>query len=154
MGINPWPIHQSRSDRRRFRASHPPAGFQDHKRRFSMNYYNLLAFLILLLISLGLTVGIWAAIARNLRGLLDQAMKLPDGTTFYLRTFLIGLLLAAAAGALGTEFSFKPTDPFMEYVWRIGSGLQNVCQYLFIFVLVYILLITVLVAVLRKKHEQ
>jgi len=116
--------------------------------------YDLMGFVILLLISLGLTYAIWAAVSKSLQGLLNQVVKLPDGTAFYLRTFLIGLLLAAAAGAVGTVFNLKADAPFMEYVWRVASGLESVCQYFFGFLLGYLVLITVLVAVLRAKHEQ
>jgi hypothetical protein len=116
--------------------------------------YNLAGFGILLVISLGLTFAIWAAVSKSLQGLLNQVVKLPDGTEFYLRTFLIGLLLAAAAGGVGTVFDLKAGEPFMEYVWKVASGLESVCQYFFGFLLGYLVLITVLVAVLRSRHEQ
>jgi hypothetical protein len=119
-----------------------------------MTTYNLAGYLILLLISLVLTFVIWAAVSKSLQGLLNQVVKLPDGTSFYLRTFLIGLLLAAAAGGVGTVFEFKAGDPFMEYVWKVASGFESVCQYFFGFLLGYLVLVTVLVAVLRAKHEQ
>ena len=71
-----------------------------------------------------------------------------------MRTFLIGLLLAAAAGGFGTVFNFKAADPFMEYVWRVAGGLEGVFECLLGFLLGYLVLITVLVAVLRSRHEQ
>jgi hypothetical protein len=119
-----------------------------------MGPQNLAGFVILLALSLVLTFAIWALVSKSLESLLNQALKLPDGTTFYLRSFLIGLLLAAFAGGFGTAFDLKPSDPFMEYVWRVGAGLKEVCQYSFGFLLVYLILITILVAVLRAKHEQ
>ena len=90
-----------------------------------MSAYNLTGFVILLVLSLLLMFAIWALLSKTLQVLLNQALKLPDGTKFYLRSFLIGLLLAALAGALGTTFNFKPSDPFMEYVWKAASGLQG-----------------------------
>jgi uncharacterized integral membrane protein len=119
-----------------------------------MASHNVAGFVILLALSLLLAFAIWALVSKSLQSLLDQALKLPDGTTFYLRSFLLGLLLAAFAGALGTTFNFKPGDPFMEYVWKVGAGLQGVCEYFFGFLLGYLVLVTVLVAVLRAKHEQ
>ena len=119
-----------------------------------MSSHNLAGLVILLALSLLLTFAVWALVSKSLRGLLKQALKLPDGTTFYLRSFLLGLLLAAFAGSLGTTFNFKPSDPFMEYVWRVAGGLQQVCEYFFGFLLGYLVLVTVLVAVLRAKHEQ
>jgi len=116
--------------------------------------HNLAGFVILLLLSLGLTFVIWAAVSKSLRGLLNEVVKLPAGTTFYLRTLLIGLLLAAAAGGIGTVFNLKADDHFMEYVWKVASGLESVCEYFFGFLLGYLALVTVLVAVLRSRHEQ
>jgi len=39
----------------------------------------------------------------------------------------------------------------MEYVWAVASGLQDVCQNLLIVLLVYVALVTVLMAALRRK---
>ena len=119
-----------------------------------MGPHNLAGFLILLALSLVLTFAIWALMSKSLQSLLNEALKLPDGTTFYLRSFHLGLLLAAFAGALGTAFELKPDAPFMEYVWRVAAGLQGVCEFFFGFLLAYLALVTVLVAVLRAKHEQ
>jgi hypothetical protein len=119
-----------------------------------MTPHNLAGFAILFALSLVLAFAIWALVSKSLQSLLNQALKLPDGTTFYLRSFLLGLLLAALAGALGTTFTFKLGDPFMEYVWKVAAGLQGVCQFLFGFLLGYLVLVTILVAVLRAKHEQ
>jgi hypothetical protein len=119
-----------------------------------MSGNNLVGFVILLSLSLLLTFAIWALVSKSLQDLLNQALKLPDGTTFYLRSFLLGLLLAALGGGLGTTFNLKPGDPFMEYVWRVVAGLHEACQYFFAFLLGYLVLVTILVAVLRAKHEQ
>jgi len=119
-----------------------------------MSAHNLTGFVILLALSLILTFTIWALVSKSLQGLLNQALKLPDGTTFYLRSFLIGLLLAAFAGALGTTFNFKPSDPFMEYVWKVAAGLHEACELCLGLLLGYLVLVTILVAVLRAKHEQ
>ncbi len=119
-----------------------------------MSLQNLAGFVILLALSLALSFAIWALVSKSLESLLNQALKLPDGTTFYLRTFLIGLLLAASAGAFGTTFDLKPSDHLMEYVWKVAAGLQGVCEYFLGFLLVYLILITILVAVLRARHEQ
>jgi aminopeptidase N len=43
---------------------------------------------------------------------------------------------------------------FMEYVWKVAAGLEGVCSYSLGFLLCYLILVTVLVAALRAKHEQ
>lgn len=40
----------------------------------------------------------------------------------------------------------------MEYVWSVASGLQEVFQNLLIVLLVYVGLVTVLLAALRRKQ--
>jgi hypothetical protein len=119
-----------------------------------MTSQNLAGFVILLALALVLAWVIRALVSKSLEGLLSEVLKLPDGATFYARCFSLGLLLAALAGALGTSFALKPSDPFMEYVWKVAAGLQSVCEYFFAFLLGYLVLVTVLVAVLRAKHEQ
>jgi ABC-type dipeptide/oligopeptide/nickel transport system permease component len=119
-----------------------------------MNPQNLTGFSVLLVLSLAVAFAIWVAVSKSLQSLLNQTLKIPDGTTFYLRSFLTGLLLAALAGGFDVVFDFKPGSPFMEYAWRVASGLENVLSYSLGFLLVYLVLVTVLAAVLRAKHEQ
>jgi len=119
-----------------------------------MDASNVAGFVILLALALVLAWVIQALVSKNLEGLLGEILKLPDGTTFYARCFSLGLFLAALAGALGTNFTLKPSDPFMEYVWKVAGGLQSVCEYFFAFLLAYLVLVTILAAALRAKHEQ
>ena len=118
-----------------------------------MTFYNLLGFLILLVLAFGLAAVIWAAVSKSLHGLLDHVVKLPDGTVFYMRIFLIGLLLAAASGSVDTVFDFKSDAHFMEYVWQIAAGLRDVFMNTLWYLVGYLALITVLAAVLRPRRE-
>jgi uncharacterized membrane protein len=115
---------------------------------------NLAGLVVLLGLSLLVLLAIWGLLSKSLKGLLNQVLKLADGTTFYLRSFFLCLLLAALAGSLGTTFDVKPGAPLMEYVWKVAGGLHDVCGYIFAFLLGYLALVTVLVTVLRARHEQ
>jgi len=86
-----------------------------------------------------------------LRGLLDETLGLPPATAFYVRAFVIVLALVIISGTLGTHSDFKNSPHFMEYVWAAAGRLQDVFQNLFIVLLVYVGLITVLMAALRRK---
>ena len=58
--------------------------------------------------------------------------------------------VAAVLGAGHADL--KDGAHFMEYVWSVASGLQDVFQNLVIALLVYVTLITVLMAALRRKQ--
>ena len=61
---------------------------------------NMCAFVALLSISVGTAAVIYALVSKSLGALLDEVIRLPSGTTFYLRLFLTGLVLRRTAGAL------------------------------------------------------
>jgi hypothetical protein len=89
----------------------------------------------------------------GLRGMLEDVTGLPAATEFYLRSFLLVIVLVALAAVLGAGHTdLKEGAHFMEYVWSVAAGLQDVFQNLMIVLLVYAGLITVLIASLRRKH--
>jgi len=118
-----------------------------------MLLYNLLGFVVLIVVSVGIAVLIYQLLHRDLRDLLSPALKIPGGTSFYLRALLIVLLFSALAGSVGKEFSLKPESAFIEYVWAINSGLKDVFQNSLLSLLGYLALITVVVATLKPKNE-
>jgi uncharacterized membrane protein (UPF0182 family) len=118
-----------------------------------MLLYNLLAFLVLVVVSLGIALLIYRLLRGDLRDLLSPALKIPGGTSFFLRALLIVLLFSALAGSIGKEFSLKAEARFIEYVWSINSGLKDVFQNSLLSLLGYLVLITVLVATLKPKNE-
>ena len=112
---------------------------------------------IVVLISLVIAVVLLVLVDRllrpGLRGLLEDVTGLPPATEFYLRAFLLAIVLVVLAAVLGANHAdIKDGGHFMEYVWSIASGLQDVFQNLMIVLLVYAGLITVLMASLRRKH--
>jgi len=112
---------------------------------------------IVFLVSLVIVVLLLALIDRllrpSLRGLLEEVTGLPAATEFYLRAFVLVIVLVALAALVGAGHTdLKDGAHFMEYVWSVASGLQDVLQNLLIVLLVYVGLITVLMAALRRKH--
>jgi hypothetical protein len=113
---------------------------------------------IAILASLVVVVLVLALIDRvlrpSLRGLLEDVTGLPAATQFYLRAFLMVIVLVALAAVLGQAHTdLKDGAHFMEYVWSVASGLQDVFQNLMIVLLVYVGLITVLMAALRRRQS-
>jgi hypothetical protein len=97
---------------------------------------------------------IYFIIQRSLRELLNEVIRLSSCTIFYMRILLIGLLLICLSGALDDKFPLSNNAAFMEYVWKAADGFSLVFGMTCFFITVYLLLITILVTVLRRNHDQ
>lgn len=115
---------------------------------------NILAFIVLFVLSIGSMLLIFSLFRKSLRSLLNEVIKISSATTFYLRALLIILIFIALSSVLSIELDLESEAPFMEYVWEIGDGLSSVLGMTSIYLAVYFVLITILVAVLRRKDVQ
>jgi hypothetical protein len=117
-----------------------------------MPAYNAAAFLFDLLISVGLVLLIYTLLGRSLRELLDKTIRLPAGSTFYMRALVVVLLCGALTKVI-SGIHQKPGDHFMEYVWAVARDTSNVFDNLIVILLIYVGIVTVLVVVLKPKNE-
>ncbi len=115
---------------------------------------NTYAFLALLVLSAALALGLFLSLRDALQGLLQRTVRLPDGVTFYLRSLFVLLFFSALGGALGITFDLKPGSHFMEYVWKVASGLSNILQPMLLYLGGYLVLTTILLATLKIKDDQ
>ena len=115
---------------------------------------NLIAFLILLAFSVAIPTILFLLLRSSLCDLLRHTLKLHAGVTFYLRSFLLVLYLASLAGAIGISFDLKPEAHFMEYVWKGAAGVSSSIQSLVLFISIYLVLITILIATLKVKVDE
>ncbi|HET6177018.1 MAG TPA: hypothetical protein VFE61_08815 [Candidatus Sulfotelmatobacter sp.] len=112
-----------------------------------------IAFLASLVVVVGVVAFVDRLLRPSLRGLLEEATGLPAATDFYLRAFGIVVILVSLAAVIGAGHTdLKDGAHFMEYVWSVAGGLQDVFQNLLIVLLVYVGLVTVLMAALRRNH--
>jgi hypothetical protein len=115
---------------------------------------NLIAFLILLAFAVAIPTILFLLLRSSLCDLLRHTLKLQSGVTFYLRSFLLVLYLAALSGAIGISFDLKPESHLMEYVWKGAAGLSSSLQNLVLFISVYLVLVTILIATLKVKVDE
>ena len=115
---------------------------------------NISSFVVLIAISIAISLLVYILARKSLRDLLEEVIKLPSGTTFYMRLFLIGLIFIALSSALDREFNLKEGSAFMEYVWKIADGLSSVFGITCLFITGYLVLITILIVVLRHRHDE
>lgn len=114
----------------------------------------LLAFLVLLMLSLAVPFILFLPLRASLRELLRHTVRLEAGVTFYLRSFLLVLFLSALSAAVGISFDLKPDSHFMQYVWKVAGGLSNTLENTLPYVAIYVVLITILVATLKTKDDK
>ncbi|HUM03962.1 MAG TPA: hypothetical protein VLT90_00780 [Terriglobales bacterium] len=111
-----------------------------------------IAFLASLIVVTGLLVTVDRLLRPSLRELLGSVTGLPAATEFYLRAFALVIIFVAVAAVIGAGHTDLKADArFMEYVWSVASGLQEVFQNLLIVLLVYVGFMTVLLAALRRR---
>ena len=115
---------------------------------------NISGLAVLVILSLGTAVLVWGLVRRSLRDLLDEVVRLPSATIFYSRLFLIGLLFLAIASAIGSPFDLPPEAKFMQYVWKVAGALSPLFALICLYTMGYLLLVTILVAVLRRRHDE
>ena len=111
-----------------------------------------IAFLATLVVSILIVALIDRLLRPGLRGLLEEIVALPAATEFYLRAFAIVIVLVALGSVVDTNSDLKDGARFMEYVWAIADRLKHAFEGLLAVLLVYVGLITVLMAALRRRQ--
>ncbi len=114
---------------------------------------NTVATLVQFAVLLGAAVGIYAGLSKGLRELLDKLLKLPAGTTFYLRSFALVLVFVALEEAL-SPIDLDPSSAFMEFVWAEARTISSALGKFYVVLMVYLGLVTVLTAVLRRRDAE
>jgi len=112
------------------------------------------AFLVLLVVSLVVPTILFLLLRDSLRELLKHTVRLPAGVTFYLRAFLLVLYLAALSVAVGTSFDLPAGSHAMQYVWKGADGVSSAMEATLLFVGIYLVVVTILIATLKIKDEQ
>ncbi len=111
-----------------------------------------IASLFTLALGLGVAWIVYTILARSLRELLDQVIRMPAGTTFYLRSLALVVTFISLS-----KFVISPSDTqthFMDHVWLVASAVSSMFEDVAYVVLFYLLLITVVLVVLKPKNER
>ena len=112
------------------------------------------AFLVLLVVSLVVPTILFLLLRDSLRELLEHTVKLPGGVTFYLRSFQLVLYLSALSVAVGTSFDLPAGSHAMQYVWKGADGVSSTMQMTLLFVGIYVVVVTILIATLKIKDDK
>ena len=112
---------------------------------------NILSFVILFLLGSGCVVVSYLLIKSQLKKVLDDLIRLPAATALFDRILLLTLSFSALSSIFEIPFNLKSDAASMEYVWKIGDGLAKVFTGQLLISLAFILLITIVIAVHKKK---
>ncbi|HEV2196339.1 MAG TPA: hypothetical protein VGR55_12220 [Candidatus Acidoferrum sp.] len=118
-----------------------------------MPAYNAVAFFFDVAISVGIVLALYALLGKSLRELLDKTVRLPAGSSFYMRALIL-ILLCTALSKVINGIHQKPDAHFMEYVWAVAGDISNVFENVFGVLLAYVAIVTILVVVLKPKNGQ
>jgi hypothetical protein len=117
-----------------------------------MEIYRTIASLVTLILGLGIAWIVYAILAKSLRELLDQIVRMPAGTAFYLRSLgLVVVFISLSKFALSLN---DAQTHFMDYVWAVANAVGSMLDSLAYIVFAYLVLITVIVVVLKPKNER
>jgi len=114
----------------------------------------LVGFFALLVTSVAVVTFLYALLRPSLKHLLRQTLALPSAVSFYLRSFLLVLLLSGLSAALAISFDMKPGVHFMEYVWKEAEGLASIFEKILLLFALFLVLVTVLIATLKIKNDE
>ncbi len=110
--------------------------------------------LVLVVTAVVISLLLYLLLRWCLRDILDEVVGLPAARRFYLRTLLLVLILVAVASTIDNSVSVDAGDPFMTVVWEIAESLQVFFISLVFVLMTYAVLLTILVAALRRRNEQ
>ncbi len=111
-------------------------------------------FVALIIVAIIFAVLLFRLLRDSLRGTLGHTIKAPAGIDFFMRSFFLVILLASLSAAIGTSIDLKPDAQFMEYVWKYADGLASVFERTSWFVMIYLALVTILIATLKIKNDE
>ncbi|HVM81488.1 MAG TPA: hypothetical protein VMU06_20875 [Stellaceae bacterium] len=103
------------------------------------------------LLSLGIVLFVFLLLRGDLRRLLCQVIEYPEGASFYLRSLALVLLATGLSKAI-LYFDAKSIAEPMEVVWAVTARISGLLDTLLIVLLVFVGMITVLVAVGGTRH--
>lgn len=110
----------------------------------------LIGWLIFVAIAIGLAFVVVHLVAKPMRFLLGANSYMAPAQRFYVRAFAMVIYLSTLASVLDREFP-PPND--MEYVWWVADGLKPAFWSMSLFLLGFVVLLTIVLAVLGRYRD-
>ena len=117
----------------------------------------LIAWIVLAAVSVAIAVAVVCLIARPMGKLLASNSYMAPGQSFYVRAFALVLFLGTLATVAGRYIPSpdkRESMTVMEYVWWVAGGLESAFWSLALFLVGYVVLLTILFAVLGRYRDE
>ena len=120
--------------------------------------YPLIAWIVMAALVIVAAAIIICMIAKPMRALLGANSYMAPAKSFYVRAFGLTVFLGALASIVGRQplaaAEGQGHRAAMEYVWWVAGGLGSAFWSIALFLAGYVLLLTVLFAVLGRYRDQ
>ena len=118
----------------------------------------LIIWLVSVLVAIGAAIIVVQLIAKPMRALLGSNSYMACAERFYIRAFALAVYLSTLASVVGRSLP-SPEEPqksmsTMEYVWWVIDGLESAFWSISLFLLGFVVLLTIVLAVLGRYREQ
>lgn len=112
------------------------------------------AHLVALVMSTLLGLLVYFLCRRGLQELLARTISVRGGVDFFMRGFQFVLIFGAIGASLTASLDAKPGENFMEYVWDVAGVLGATIEEIVVLLVVYLLMLTILIASLKPKDDK
>jgi len=111
---------------------------------------------IVALVVLGIAAAYvaFAVMRAPVRDLITRTIGLDPAAKFYERVLILGLVYIAIATVFNASFVARQKQTFMTTVWDILNNLDSLMYWLFGFIALYSILITIIVAAYGRRHDR
>lgn len=116
--------------------------------------WELIGWLIFVGVAIGLAIIVVRLVAKPMRAMLGANSYMKPGQSFYVRAFGMVIYLSTLAVVVRREFP-SPEEKFdMEYVWWVADGLEPAFWSMSLFLLGFVVLLTIVFAVLGRYRDK
>ena len=114
----------------------------------------IVSFIALVIVAVVVTAIVILAVRGVMRKLLSSNSTIAPAGPFYVRTFAVVLCLAVLAAIAGKAELPGDDDSCIECVWWIVDGLETILWSAGLFLAGYVVLLTILYAVLGRYRDK
>ena len=120
--------------------------------------FGLIGWLIFVAVAIVAAIIVVRLVAKPMRALLGANSYMAPGQAFYVRAFALAVYLGTLATVVGRSVpgpeEGKESMALMEYVWWVAEGLEPAFWSMALFLMGFVILLTIVLAVLGRYRDE